>query len=119
MSNVANGSLIIFIYLFFSASQKYYGIVQFELLRLYELQDEIRSLSYFDVWRRIKLSITIAKVLIQIPLTINSAIKNEDQLEGKYGKGGLLGLQVEYGLEKAISLFESRESYASTWCESP
>ncbi|CAO3615266.1 unnamed protein product [Mucor hiemalis] len=92
-------------------SQKYYGIVQFELLRLYELQDEIRNLSYFDVWRRMKLSLILAKVLIQIPLTINNAIKKEDQLEGRYGSG-LLGRQIEYGLERAIgSLNEPYSTY--------
>ncbi|GAA5816501.1 hypothetical protein MFLAVUS_010030 [Mucor flavus] len=92
----------------------------FELLRLYELQEEIRSLSYFDVWRRIKLSITIAKVVIQIPLTVNSAIKQEDQLAGKYQDGGgLLGLQIEYGLQRAVTMFESRESYASEWVNAP
>lgn len=95
-------------------------MIQFELLRLYELQEEIRSLSYFDVWRRIKLSITIAKVVIQIPLTVNSAIKQEDQLAGKYQDGGgLLGLQIEYGLQRAVTMFESRESYASEWVNAP
>lgn len=82
-----------------SASQKYYGIVQFELLRLYELQEEIRNLSYFDVWRRMKLSVILAKVLLQIPLTINNAMKEE---EGSFDGGGLLGKQIEYGLERAI-----------------
>lgn len=95
-------------------------MIQFELLRLYELQEEIRSLSYFDVWRRIKLSITIAKVVIQIPLTVNSAIKQEDQLAGKYRDGGgLLGLQIEYGLQRAVTMFEFRESYASEWVNAP
>ncbi|GAA5798844.1 hypothetical protein HPULCUR_004250 [Helicostylum pulchrum] len=94
--------------------------IKFELLRLYELQEEIRSLSYFDVWRRIKLSITIAKVVIQIPLTINSAIKQEDKLVGKYqDEGGLLGLQIEYGLQKVVTMFESSESYASEWVNTP
>jgi hypothetical protein len=92
--------------------------VQFELLRLYELQKEIRSLSYFDVRRRIKLSVIIAKVIIQIPLTINGAIKQEQQVEGNCG-GGILGLQIEYGLQKALSILESSESYASSWCNSP
>ncbi|KAG2237045.1 hypothetical protein BDF21DRAFT_20506 [Thamnidium elegans] len=89
------------------SSQKYYRIIQFELLRLYELQEEIRSVSYFDVWRRIKLSIAIAKVVVQIPLTVNSAIKQEEKYQG-----GLLGLQIEYGLQKAVTMFESS---ASEW----
>lgn len=106
---------LVFIYFFiFSASQKYYGIVQFELLRLYELQDEIRNLSYFDVWRRMKLSVIIAKVLIQIPLTINNAIKKEDQLHGKFD-GGLLGLQIEYGLQQAMGNFDIDSTTTPSW----
>ncbi|KAI9354937.1 hypothetical protein BD770DRAFT_391734 [Pilaira anomala] len=94
-------------------SQKYYQSIQFELLRLYELQEEIRSLSYFDVWRRIKLSITVAKVLFQIPLKINRAIQREDQFAGKHENGGLLGPQIEYELQNAVNIFKLEESYAS------
>lgn len=107
-----------------SASQKYYGIVQFELLGLYDLQDEIRNLSYFDVWRRLSLSVSIVKTIIQIPLLINTAFKKDTIDTNRYKQsedysheeeGGLLGLQIEYGLEKAISLFESEEM---SWCSS-
>lgn len=100
-------------YTIHSASQKYYSIVQFELLRLYDLQDEIRNLSYFDVWRRLSLSLSIVKTIIQIPLLINNAFKKEDISEdySHNSEGGLLGLQIENGLEKAISLFESNEVF--------
>lgn len=94
-------------------------MVQFELLRLYELQEEIRSLSYFDVWRRIKLSIIIAKIIVQIPLTVNGAIKQEQGGSSSGSGGGILGLQIEYGLQKARSMFESSESYVSSWCNPP
>ncbi|KAG2201362.1 hypothetical protein INT46_005886 [Mucor plumbeus] len=101
-------------------SQKYYTIIQFELLRLYDLQDEIRNLSYFDVWRRLTLSVSMAKLVLRIPLLINSAIKQENDiptwLDEHNDRSGLLGYQIEYGLEKAISLFESSEEYASSWC---
>jgi hypothetical protein len=107
-------------YFIFSASQKYYTIIQFELLRLYDLQDEIRNLSYFDVWRRLTLSVSMAKLVLRIPLLINSAIKQENDipawLDEHNDRSGLLGYQIEYGLEKAISLFESSEEYASSWC---
>ncbi|KAI8647342.1 hypothetical protein BD408DRAFT_408407 [Parasitella parasitica] len=98
-------------------SQKYYTITQFELLRLYDLQNEIRNLSYFDVWRRLSLSVSMAKLVLKIPLLINKAMKQDGDVSMDDERGGLLGYQVEYGLEKAISLFESsEEEYASLWC---
>lgn len=78
-------------------------------MRLYELQEEIKSLSYLDVWRRIKLFITVAKVLFQIPLKMNRAIQREDQFAGKYENDGLLGLQIEYELQNAVKIFELEE----------
>ncbi|KAL7317388.1 hypothetical protein PS15m_003755 [Mucor circinelloides] len=101
-----------------TTSQKYYSIIQFELLRLYDLQDELRNLSYFDVWRRLTLSVSMAKLVLRIPLIVNRAIKQEDDIPSSthQERGGLLGYHVEYGLEKAISLFESSEEYASLWC---
>ncbi|KAL9549733.1 hypothetical protein MBANPS3_005066 [Mucor bainieri] len=105
-----------------TTSQKYYSIIQFELLRLYDLQDELRNLSYFDVWRRLTLSVSMAKLVLRIPLMVNKAIQQEDNkmpsssTTDHQERGGLLGYQIEYRLQKAISLVESSEEYASLWC---
>ncbi|KAI8075468.1 uncharacterized protein B0P05DRAFT_153647 [Gilbertella persicaria] len=96
-----------------SASRKYYGIIQFELLKIYELQEEIRSLSYFDVWRRVYLSFRIAKTIIQIPLLINNEIKKSQ------GKHEPLGLQIEYGLQHVMHLFEAGEEMLNMAPSSP
>ncbi|CAO3644029.1 unnamed protein product [Mucor fragilis] len=104
-----------------TTSQKYYSIIQGELLRLYDLQDELRNLSYFDVWRRLTLSVSMAKLVLRIPLMVNKAIQQDDdtqQQQQQQQRGGLLGYQIECGLEKAISLVESSEEYASLWCNS-
>lgn len=43
----------------FQSTRQYYKVIQFELLRLYELQHELRQLSYFSVWKRMQLTIAI------------------------------------------------------------
>ncbi|KAF1803116.1 hypothetical protein FB192DRAFT_1073894 [Mucor lusitanicus] len=104
-----------------TTSQKYYSIIQFELLRLYDLQDELRNLSYFDVWRRLRLSVSMAKLVLRIPLIVNKAFQQQDSMpstQQQQQRGDLLGYQIECGLEKAISLVESSEEYASLWCNS-
>ncbi|CAO3636927.1 unnamed protein product [Cunninghamella echinulata] len=61
------------------STQQYYQVVQFELMRLYELQQELRSLSYFNLWGRMQLSITMCKVLLQLPILINVESREKEK----------------------------------------
>lgn len=85
-------------------------------MRLYELQQELRALSYFNLWGRMQLSLTMCKVLLQLPIMINSEsrqlrqIKEEDQDEEAQG---ILGTRIENALKMAVGLLETGERYAS------
>ncbi|SAM05902.1 hypothetical protein [Absidia glauca] len=100
----------------FVSTQQYYHVVQFELMRLYELQQELRALSYFNLWGRMQLSLTMCKILLQLPIMINSEsrqlrqIKEEDQDEEAQG---ILGTRIENALKMAVGLLETGERYAS------
>ncbi|KAG2184765.1 hypothetical protein INT43_000678, partial [Umbelopsis isabellina] len=59
------------------STKKYFKVVQFELMRLYELQHEIRSLSYFDLMRRMRLTVTMFKVILSLPIMINLVSKGQ------------------------------------------
>ncbi|KAI9310646.1 DnaJ domain-containing protein [Dichotomocladium elegans] len=91
-------------------------VIQFELMRLYELQQDLRRLSYFDIWRRMQLSITICKILLQLPIMINAASreKRQRQLKDKDHDSGILGARVENALKLAVGLLEAGERY-TTW----
>ncbi|KAI8069628.1 hypothetical protein BC940DRAFT_297134 [Gongronella butleri] len=104
----------------FVSTQHYYHVVQFDLMRLYELQQELRSLSYFNVWGRMQLSITMCKVLLQLPISINmeSRLKQrrriEDDKDPEDDPQGILGIRVENALKMAVGLLETGERY-TTW----
>ncbi|KAI7851914.1 hypothetical protein BDC45DRAFT_514627 [Circinella umbellata] len=102
------------------STHTYYKVIQFELMRLYELQQDLRRLSYFDLWRRMALSITICKVLLQLPIMINTASREKKEKlpieEGnKDDSQGLLGNRVENALKLAVGLLEAGERYATAW----
>jgi hypothetical protein len=99
------------------ATHQYYRVVQFELMRLYELQYELRALSYFNLWRRMQLSITICKVLLQLPIMINTESKERQLLENGNGtkKKGILNQRIESALQLAVGLLETGERYTSVW----
>jgi hypothetical protein len=59
------------------ATKKYFKVVQFELMRLYELQHELRALSYFDLMRRMRVTITMFKVILSLPIMINLVSKGQ------------------------------------------
>ncbi|CAG8828709.1 8343_t:CDS:2, partial [Gigaspora rosea] len=75
------------------AGKKYVKIVQFELIRLYEIQQQLRALSYFDVFGRLRLTIQLARITLTIPLLIDNSMKAEfEHLNGKSGMNkGLFG----------------------------
>jgi hypothetical protein len=99
------------------ATHQYYRVVQFELMRLYELQYELRALSYFSLWRRMQLSITICKVLLQLPIMINTESKERQLLENGNStkKKGILNQRIESALQLAVGLLETGERYTSVW----
>ncbi|CAO3580161.1 unnamed protein product [Absidia cylindrospora] len=104
----------------FVSTQQYYQVVQFELMRLYELQHELRALSYFNIWGRMQLSITMCKVLLQLPIMINieSRQKQRRQIEDDKEDDdddaqGILGTRIENALRMAVGLLETGERYAN------
>lgn len=57
------------------AGRRYLSIIKFELIRLYEIQQSLRQLSYFNITGRLKLTLQLARVTINIPLAIDQAMK--------------------------------------------
>ncbi|KAI8094881.1 uncharacterized protein B0P05DRAFT_523790 [Gilbertella persicaria] len=107
----------------FQSTQQYYKVVQFELMKLYELQHELRALSYFSLWKRMQLSITICKVLLQLPIIINAESKQRQLLEDSDSKknenkqqpGGILNQKIEHALQMAVDLLETGERLTQCW----
>lgn len=65
------------------AGKRYLSIIRFELIRLYEIQHSLRQLSYFNVMGRLRLTLQLARVTINIPLAIDQAMKQpQDGQEG-------------------------------------
>ena len=60
-----------------TAGAKHFRIVKFELIRLYEIQHDLRQLSYFDVFGRLRLSLQLARVTLSIPMAIDKAMREE------------------------------------------
>lgn len=85
-------------------------------MKLYELQYELRTLSYFSLWRRMQLSITICKVLLQLPIIISAESKERQLLKDtEHNKpAGFLNQKIESALQTAVDLLEVGEKYV-TW----
>lgn len=60
------------------AGKRYLSIIKFELIRLYEIQQALRQLSYFNITGRLKLTLQLARVTINIPLAIDQAMKQPE-----------------------------------------
>jgi len=94
------------------AGKKYVKIVQFELIRLYELQQQLRSLSYFDVFGRLRLTLQLARLTLTIPMLIDNAMKAEfDALGAKGVNKGLLGDGVAKVIASLVTVLERGEQY--------
>lgn len=50
-------------------------------MRLYEIQHDLRALSYFDVFGRLRLTLQLARVTLSIPMAIDKAMKEEVEQE--------------------------------------
>ncbi|CAM0142481.1 unnamed protein product [Umbelopsis sp. WA50703] len=110
------------------STKKYFKVVQFELMRLYELQHEIRSLSYFDLMRRMRLTVTMFKVILSLPIMINLVSKGQITAppstsscaepssafssssssipESNNDGGGILGDRIESALRVAVGFLD-------------
>lgn len=92
------------------AGKKYVKIVQFELISLYEIQQQLRALSYFDVFGRLRLTMKLARLTLSIPMMIDKSMKTE--LEQSGGKGlnkGLLGDGVAKLISGLVTVLERGE----------
>ena len=72
----------------YAAGAKHFRIVKFELIRLYEIQHDLRQLSYFDVFGRLRLSLQLARVTLSIPMAIDKAMKENDEYNDDDGATG-------------------------------
>ncbi|KWU43768.1 DnaJ-domain-containing protein [Rhodotorula sp. JG-1b] len=59
------------------AGQRYLRLIKFELIRLYEIQHSLRSLSYFDVYGRLRLTLALTRVTLEIPMVLDRAMRDE------------------------------------------
>jgi len=94
------------------AGKKYVKVVQFELIRLYELQQQLRSLSYFDVFGRLRITMQLAKSTLTIPILVDNAMKEEfDTLGNKGINKGLLGDGMAKVITSLVAVLERGERY--------
>ncbi|CAG8529390.1 7787_t:CDS:2 [Paraglomus occultum] len=94
------------------AGKKYIKIVQYELITLYDIQQELRALSYFDVFGRLRLSLQLAKIFLKIPTLIDDAMKAEHEQTGTPGtKGGLLGDGMAKVIAGLVKVLENGEKF--------
>uniref|UniRef100_A0A1D1Y5N2 DnaJ subfamily C member 17 n=1 Tax=Anthurium amnicola TaxID=1678845 RepID=A0A1D1Y5N2_9ARAE len=94
------------------AGKKYVKIVQFELIRLYEIQQQLRSLSYFDVFGRLRLTLQLTRLTLTIPMLIDNAMKSEyDALGAKGVNKGLLGDGMAKVISSLVTVLERGEQY--------
>ena len=66
----------------YSAGQKYLRLLKFEIIRLYEIQHSLRSLSYFDIVGRLRLTLALTRVTLEIPLVLDKAMRLEEPSRG-------------------------------------
>jgi hypothetical protein len=82
-------------------------MVQVELIRLYDLQQEIRQLGLFDIRKRIQLSISVSILLLEIPIIINNASKAQQN-------AGVFSGLLETILGSTIQILEVGERYTAS-----
>lgn len=60
-----------------TAGQRYLRLIKFELIRLCEIQSALRSLGYFDVYGRLRLTLALTRVTLEIPMVLDRAMRDE------------------------------------------
>lgn len=105
------------------AGRKYLAVIRFELIRLYEIQQNLRQLSYFDVFGRLRLTLQLARVTLSIPMAIDTAMKEpENEGEGEEGLGrgeepAAKAADADVEAEASASSDEDDEERGSDWGE--
>ncbi|GAA6043376.1 hypothetical protein JCM8097_005290 [Rhodosporidiobolus ruineniae] len=59
------------------SGQRYLRLIKFELIRLYEIQHSLRALSYFDLYGRLRLTLALTRVTLEIPMVLDRAMRDE------------------------------------------
>lgn len=74
-------------------------VVRFELIRLYEIQQTLRGLSYFNIPGRLRLTLQLARVTLSIPMKVDRAmregIEDDHELGAEVGPDGAAGKKGE------------------------
>ncbi|TKY84774.1 hypothetical protein EX895_005854 [Sporisorium graminicola] len=65
------------------ATRRYSRVLLNEVSRLYEIQQDLRGLSYFDIPGRLRLTLQLARVTLSIPLAIDQAMQNPEDYDRK------------------------------------
>ncbi|KAG8948776.1 hypothetical protein FRC03_000583 [Tulasnella sp. 419] len=60
------------------AGRKYVTVIRFELIRMHEIQSNLRQLSYFDVRGRLRLTLQLARVTLNLPMVVDIAMREDD-----------------------------------------
>ncbi|KAK9767299.1 hypothetical protein K7432_003027 [Basidiobolus ranarum] len=91
----------------FLVAGKYLNEVKFEVMKIYEIQGELRSLSYFDVFGRLRLSIQLSRIFFSIPVKMNNAVADRQIVNNQLCKllSELTGL-LEFS-ERTIGRFDA------------
>ncbi|GAA5974460.1 hypothetical protein JCM11641_003228 [Rhodosporidiobolus odoratus] len=79
------------------AGQRYLRLIKFELIRLYEIQHSLRTLSYFDVYGRLRLTLALTRVTLEIPMVLDRAMRDETPAPAV---GGGPPVKVEVGVRE-------------------
>ncbi|BGP17496.1 hypothetical protein JCM10213_004408 [Rhodosporidiobolus nylandii] len=116
------------------AGQRYLRLIKFELIRLYEIQHSLRTLSYFDVYGRLRLTLALTRVTLEIPMVLDRAMRDEvpaapqplkpgvprakqDEEEGtgkELERRGLLGARTRGMLVLTCKCLEKAERWAGS-----
>ncbi|GAA5905717.1 hypothetical protein JCM8208_000875 [Rhodotorula glutinis] len=84
------------------SGQRYLRLIKFELIRLYEIQSALRSLGYFDVYGRLRLTLALTRVTLEIPMVLDRAMRDELPAPAPppRGLGAAPGRERERGRDK-------------------
>ena len=70
----------------FAETQNCYHVVKQDIIELYQLQKKLRRLSFFDVGGRLRLSLTISKIMLKLMLKSTTlSIQKHNQEKDNHG----------------------------------
>ncbi|KAI7859493.1 hypothetical protein BDC45DRAFT_564297 [Circinella umbellata] len=89
-------------YYILTQTQNCYHVVKQDIIELYQLQKKLRNLSIFDVGSRLRLSLTISKIMLKLILKSTTlSIQEHNQEKDSYG--------FEKTLQSFIEMIETIE----------